>query len=79
MEGPLPVDTLLLPVAIVNRQKCKISQFFGRLGTNSGTIQGIGVAVNVATDESVREAKVSDRPSYRVQIPGQSILSFGWS
>jgi len=47
MLGPLPVDTLLLPVAVVNRQKCKISQFFGHLGTNAGTIQGIGIVTNV--------------------------------
>jgi hypothetical protein len=39
MEGPLTVDTLLLPMPVVNRQKCKISRFFGHLGPNGGTIQ----------------------------------------
>ena len=73
------MDTLLLPVAVVNRQKCKISQFFGHLGTNGGTIQGIGAVTNGGSTKLSDRQRVPTVPAVEFGFPGRSILSFGWS
>ena len=53
---------------VVNRQKCKISQFFRHLGTDGGTIQGIG-AVTKTGGRNHKSRKGFDRPGRSVQIP----------